>query len=111
MQQSQGCWSQMATTPADRSTKNITSMVRVMGVLESVDALLKPMKLEPQGEVNAAIARSLASQLDSINGSTNGQMVSSVAGLAKELRAVLDALMDNDDAAKEFLDGIFDPNA
>lgn len=82
---------------------------RPMSVLESVEALLAPMNLEPQGEVNASIARALAEQMDAISGSTTAGMVAAIPGIAKELRSVLDALMDNDDAAKEFLDGIFEP--
>lgn len=81
---------------------------RPMNVLESVNALLEPLKPEPHGAVNAAIARSLAEQMDSMSGTENGSVISAIAGISKELRSVLDALMDNDDAAKEFLDGIFE---
>lgn len=82
---------------------------RSMTVLESVNALLDPMTLELQGEVNASIARKLAEQMDSIGNSDNGSIISAISGISKELRSVLDALMDNDDTAKEFLDGIFEP--
>lgn len=82
---------------------------RPTAVLPAVETLLKSLELNEEGNARAAIARALASKLDEAALSDSGTIAMATAGIAKELRAVLDEILaaTGDDAL--FVHDLFAP--
>lgn len=77
-------------------------------VAKAVDALLAGETLDDAGEAKAAIARALAKQLDMVTGTElTTSMVMATAGIAKELREVVDAILETRTEDGEFIADIF----
>lgn len=79
----------------------------VSSVASAVDKLLDGMVLSAEGEAKAAIARALARQLDQASSAESGAMAMATAGIAKELRGVVDAIVEATSADDEFVHGLF----
>jgi len=62
------------------------------GVAAALETLLDGHELDEAGQLQAAIARALAVRLDSAVESTSGR-TQTTAGMAQELRAVIDAIL------------------
>lgn len=65
-----------------------------MSVSSDLEAWLKDVTLDREGELNASIARALAAKLDEAQGSESGAVAMAVAGISKELRAVIGDLSE-----------------
>lgn len=76
-------------------------------VTVAIDNLLKGMELDPLGETNAAIARALAGKLDEARRSDSGAIAMAIAGIAKELRAVVDSILATSGDNQEFVADLF----
>lgn len=76
-------------------------------VAAAVDAFLATLDLDEAGKASAAIARTLAVKLDQARTDTTGAIAMATAGLAKELRSVLDAIIDASSDAGDFVAGLF----
>ena len=78
-------------------------------VYSAVCKLLDGMELDDEGQASAAIARALAAKLDEAGQSDSGTIAMATAGIAKELRAVLDEILaaTGDDAL--FVHDLFAP--
>ncbi len=76
-------------------------------VAAAVEKLLAGMELDQAGEMNAAIARALASKLDEAKRSDSGAIAMAISGIAKELRAVVDALLAATGESEEFVADLF----
>ena len=69
--------------------------------------LLRGLELDDAGEARAALAPTLAQRIDAAPVDTS---LAAIAAVSKELRAVLEALVDPSDAARRtIIDGIFGP--
>ena len=64
-------------------------------VYSAVCKLLDGMELNDEGEANAAIARALASKLDEAGQSDSGTIAMAISGIAKELRATVEAILSD----------------
>ena len=62
------------------------------GVAAALETMLDGMELDEAGQLQAAIARTLAIRLDSSVETTSGP-AQTTAGMAQELRAVIDAIL------------------
>jgi hypothetical protein len=79
--------------PAPRtSTVDLEGLV---SVATAVDKLLGTLELDEVGEARAEIARALAQSLDSAARSASGAALVAGASCARELRAVLDEILDS----------------
>jgi hypothetical protein len=65
--------------------------------LAAVNRLLRSLTLDEKGETVAAIAKGLARTFDDATGATSGAGLSALAGISKELRSTLEALVDPSD--------------
>jgi hypothetical protein len=82
--------------------------VVVMGeAAEKVEALLGEIELEPAMGVNAAIARALAAKLDETREAESAAASMAIAGIAKELRAVIDEIRSATDDQSGFVTDLF----
>ena len=64
-------------------------------VFSAVCKLLDGMELNDEGEANAAIARALAAKLDEAGQSDSGTIAMAISGIAKELRATVEAILSD----------------
>ncbi|MGP8180842.1 MAG: hypothetical protein ACLP1E_08700 [Acidimicrobiales bacterium] len=78
-----------------------------MTVASAVNALLDTLDLDERGETNAEIARALATKLDQAVGDTKGDVAIAISAIAKELRAVVDALLETAHGSDDFVAGLF----
>jgi hypothetical protein len=62
--------------------------------LEAFDAMLATFDLDEVGEAKAAIGRALASKLDQAAKAEGGAVAMSVPGIARELREIVDAILE-----------------
>lgn len=77
-------------------------------VIDKVEALLANVELDPAGETRAEIAYALARQLDFASGSvSNGAMAMAVPAISKELRAVLDSILEGTTEDEEFIADLY----
>jgi hypothetical protein len=72
-----------------------------------VKALLQSIELDEGRKANAAIALVLAAKLDNSQVSEAAGIAMAVSGIAKELRATLDAILGNSDDGQEFVIKLF----
>ena len=77
------------------------------GVAMAVEKLLTTVDLDEAGEAKAAIARALATKLDQATASDAGPVAMSMAGIAKELREVVDAILEASDDDGAFVADLF----
>lgn len=77
-------------------------------VMAAVERLLASLELDEAGEMNAAIARALAAKLDEARQSDSGAIAMAISGIAKELRAVVEAILEASSNTQEFVAGLFD---
>lgn len=78
-------------------------------VAAAVDKLLATLTMDEAGEAKAAIARALARKLDQAAISDSGPVAMSMAGIAKELREVVDAILEGTADDEEFVAALFAP--
>lgn len=76
-------------------------------VSPAVDSWLGTVELDEAGKVRAALARSLAAALDEAAGADSGAMAMATAGIAKELRAVVDAILEDTEDDGDFVADLF----
>jgi hypothetical protein len=74
---------------------------------EKVEVLLGELELEPAMGVNAAIARALAAKLDETREAESAAASMAIAGIAKELRAVIDEIRSATDDQSGFVTDLF----
>jgi len=77
--------------------------------VDNLEALLATQDLDPHGEFKATVARQLARKLDIAAASTKAMDAGAVSDIAKELRAVVDEIMDVSADDKEWLANVFAP--
>lgn len=83
--------------------------MRLGSVVDAVEALLGSMELDEAGQLDAAVARVLAAKLDeAVLPGVPASVALAVAGIAKELRSVTDAIVARSGAAQEFVAGLFE---
>jgi hypothetical protein len=78
-----------------------------VSVAASVDKLLSGIELDDAGEARAAIARTLASKLDQASYQEAGVVAMAISGIAKELRATLDEILEATNETDEFVADLF----
>ena len=76
-------------------------------VYVATDALLKTLELDAAGDARAAIARALAKKLDEAGESDSGTIAMATAGIAKELRAVVDSILEQTGEELDFVADLF----
>ena len=76
-------------------------------VLTALDAFLRTLDLDEAQQTNAAIARALATKLDQAKADQTGAVAMAVAGLAKELRSVVDAIADATSGDDDLMGDLF----
>jgi hypothetical protein len=76
-------------------------------IFEKVEALLADIELDSFGEARAAIALMLAAKLDEAAGDHNGAVAMAVAGISKELRAVIDSILEITAEDDDFVAGLY----
>ena len=76
-------------------------------VTVAVAKLLASVELDDAGRARAAIATALAAKLDEAALSDSGTIAMATAGIAKELRATLDAILDDTGEAADFVAELF----
>lgn len=79
----------------------------MVNVSAAVEKLLTGLELDDAGQAKAAIARSLAAKLDETAASTAATSYLAAAGIAKELREVIDAVLESTGETAEFVAGLF----
>jgi hypothetical protein len=79
----------------------------VVSASEQLDAWLSSVTLDQAGEMNAAIARVLASKLDAVRDDDSGAAAIAISGIAKELRAVIDEIRNTSGDRQEFVTDLF----
>jgi hypothetical protein len=72
-----------------------------------LEVWLARVQLDDAGEMSAAIARALASKLDSVQDDDSGAAAMAISGIAKELRAVIDEIRDSSGDRQEFVSDLF----
>lgn len=76
-------------------------------VKTAIEALLDGLDLDPATTANAAIARALADKLDETREAESSAASMAIAGIAKELRAVIDEIRSATDDQGEFVTDLF----
>ena len=84
-------------------------MVTQPTVYSAVCKLLDGMELNDEGEANAAIARALAKKLDEAGQSDSGTIAMAISGIAKELRATLEAILADARETDAWITDLFTP--
>jgi hypothetical protein len=79
----------------------------MVSVAPAVEHLLTTVTLDDGGAAKAEIARTLAYKLDQTAASESATSALAVAGIAKELREVLDAILEATGEVEEFVAGLF----
>jgi hypothetical protein len=74
---------------------------------QAVAALLATLELDEAGLVKAAIAQSLAAKLDEATAADYATAGLAVAPLAKELRDVIGAILEEQGDTQDFVAGLF----
>ena len=100
----------MVTEPAkprSRTTKAATPPRP--SVHTTVCAWLDTLDLDDEGRANAAIARALAAKLDEAGQSDSGTIAMAISGIAKELRATLDAIKADANETEAWVRDLFAP--
>lgn len=82
-----------------------------MVVTEAVKDLIDGLELDKEGQARATIALALACKLDDCLESTSGVVAQATAGLAKELSATLDTIMESQVDSDDFVAGLFGRSA
>ena len=82
-------------------------MVADPSVSAAVAKLLDGMELDDAGNANAAIARALAGKLDEARTQDSGTIAMAISGIAKELRATLEAILATSSETEEFIADLF----
>lgn len=77
-------------------------------VLDTLNALLEGLDLDPYRKVHAAAARSLAIKLDQARNTTSGAVAQAVPATARELRLTVAYLVDDQADREEFVAHLFD---
>jgi hypothetical protein len=75
--------------------------------LEALNGLLATVDLDEAGEAKAAIGRALAAKLDQATASEGGAVAMSVPGIARELREIVDAILEATSDADGFVVDLF----
>ena len=78
-------------------------------VFVAVCKLLDGMDLNDEGEANAAIARALAAKLDEAGQSDSGTIAMAISGIAKELRATVEAILSEARETDAWISDLFTP--
>ena len=78
-----------------------------MTVSEAVDGWLATVELDELGDTRASIARALAQKLDEAGHQDSGSIAMAMSGIAKELRATIDAIRDDSGGVDLFLADLF----
>ncbi len=78
-----------------------------LSVKATLDVLLKTLDLDEAGKTKAAIAGALAAKLDEAALSDSGAVAMATAGIAKELREVVDAILEATASDGEFVADLF----
>lgn len=73
----------------------------------ALEKWLSTVTLDEAGETKAAIARALARKLDQSADSDSGPVAMATAGIAKELREVVDAILETTGEEEEFVADLF----
>lgn len=76
-------------------------------VSAALERLLKSVELDEAGDAKAAIARALATKLDQSAGSDSGPVAMATAGIARELREVIDAILEANEDDEGFVPDLF----
>lgn len=77
-------------------------------VIDKVQALLADVELDAAGETRAEIALTLARALDEASASSNnGAIAMAISGISKELRAVLDSILNETAQDAEFVADLY----
>lgn len=76
-------------------------------VTAKVQALLAEVELDTAGETRAAIAVALAQKLDDALISDSGAVAMAIAGISKELRSVLDSILEDTAADDQFVADLY----
>ena len=84
-------------------------MVTHLSVASAVAKLLDGMELDDVGEANAAIARALAAKLDEAGQSDSGTIAMAISGIAKELRATVEAILADARETDAWITDLFAP--
>lgn len=82
-------------------------VVKVVTILERVDAYLATVALDEAAATNAAIAQTLAVKLDQCRADVTGAQAMAAPAIAKELRAVLAEIVTATSNTAEFVAGLF----
>jgi hypothetical protein len=69
--------------------------------------MLATLELDEAGDAKAAIARALARKLDDAAGAQGGAVAMSVPGIARELREIVDAILDGASDSDGFVVDLF----
>lgn len=78
-----------------------------MTVEDRIRAVLGEVELDSLGEARAEIALTLARKLDQASTDHSGPMAMSLAGISKELRAVLDSILEQTAQNDDFIAGLY----
>lgn len=82
-------------------------MVIQYSAVAKLEQLIATLTLDAAGETNAAIAYALALKLDEAQHSDSGAVAMAIGGIAKELRAVIDAICESASDRQEFVSDLF----
>jgi len=77
-------------------------------VAQAVEVLLSSTVLDEAGAAYASIARVLAAALDASKLSSSGSVAMALPGTAKELRGVIDSIVQRTAETDEFVADLFD---
>lgn len=101
MQQSPAGWSAVSE---EAEPEMVTGKVE-----RAISRLLRGLELDDAGLAKAEIARTLARKLDQSSEMTGGAMAMAVAGIAKELRELVDAILESTEDNEAFVADLFAP--
>lgn len=92
-----------STPPAKRRIASVPKP----GVTATLEAFLSTLELDEANATRGAVAIVLANKLDQARSDHTGAVAMAVAGLARELSDVLDAILEGTAADDEFVRGLF----
>jgi len=87
--------------------EELVSSEKTESVYETVGLLLEGIELDAERAPHAAIALNLARKLDEAAHSDSGAIAMAVAGISKELRAVLDTILEDSAQDDEFVADLY----
>ncbi len=76
---------------------------------EALEAMLQSLELDKPGDARAAIARALAAKLDEARDSDSATSALAIAGIARELREVIDAILESSEDDAEWVNKLLSP--